>query len=251
MPAVLVMVNDIAAFMEAYPKQEDAIVRFVREAGRNGIYLIMTADGTSSVRVRMRQSFRQVFAVNLADSSDYSMIFGSMHGVVEPNGFGRGLVKTEEGILEFQAAHLSQNDDDYGYAAALATDLAHRAEAQGLKRARSVPTVPERVTLEVLAARQIPAGMLPVGIYEDTLGVAGFDFEETAIARAVFQRRRNGISFMRAFVSATAASRSPCAKGARWPWRSTPSSPTMLACMPISSKAWPARDVRPRGSLLQ
>ena len=45
--------------------------------------------------------------------------------------------------------------------------------------------------------------------------------------------------------------RSPCAKGARWPWRSTPSSPTMLACMPISSKAWPARDVRPRGSLLQ
>lgn len=206
MPAVLVMVNDIAAFMEAYPKQEDAIVRFVREAGRNGIYLIMTADGTSSVRVRMRQSFRQVFAVNLADTSDYSMIFGSMHGVVEPNGFGRGLVKTEEGILEFQAAHLSQNDDDYGYAAALATDLAHRAEAQGLKRARPVPTVPERVTLEVLAARQIPAGMLPVGIYEDTLGVAGFDFEETAMARAVFQRRRNGISFMWALVSATASS---------------------------------------------
>ena len=50
---------------------------------------------------------------------------------------------------------------------------------------------------------------------------------------------------------ATAASRSPCAKGARWPWRSTPSSPTTPACMPISSKAWPARDVRPRGSLLQ
>ena len=66
--------------------------------------------------------------------------------------------------------------------------------------------MPERVTLEVLAARQIPAGMLPVGIYEDTLGVAGFDFEETAMARAVFQRRRNGISFMRALVSATAAS---------------------------------------------
>lgn len=202
MPAIAVLVNDIAAFLEAYPKLEDAMVRLTREAGRYGIHLVMTADGTSSVRVRMRQSFRHVLAVNLADETDYSMIFGSMRGVSIPRGFGRGLVRSGEALLEFQAAHLAEDGDDYGCAAALSAELDARARRLGLARARRVPTVPDKVTLDVLGAYPVPAGAMPFGVLEDSLGVAAFDFEETPMARALFQRRRSGAAFMRAFVAA-------------------------------------------------
>lgn len=205
MPAILVIVNDIAAFLEAYPKLEDRMVRFVREAGRYGIHLVMTADGTSSVRVRMRQSFRQVLAVNLADQTDYTMIFGSMHGIAAPRGFGRGLVKVDDAILEFQTAHLTDNGDDYGCASTLAANLAARAAAEHIPSAPAIPTVPAQVTPQLLCARPAPVGAVPFGIFEDTLGLASFDFEEAAMARALFIRRRCGIDFMRSFVQASTA----------------------------------------------
>lgn len=199
-PALVVILNDVAAFLEAYPKLEDRLARLTREAGRGGVYLIMTAASTSSVRVRMRQTFRQVLACNLADTSDYGMIFGSMRGLPQPNGFARGLAKTDEGVFEFQGAHLCESGDDFRFAAEFCVEQAVLSSERGIEPAPPVPTVPEQVTAEMLVAYDVPPACVPYGIYDDTLDVAYFDFREHCISRILFSKRRDGISTVRALI---------------------------------------------------
>ncbi len=200
-PALLVILNDVAAFLEAYPKLEDRLARLTREAGRGGVYLIMTAAGTSSVRVRMRQTFRQVLACNLADVSDYGMIFGSMRGLPQPSGFARGLMKTDEGVFEFQGAHLCESGDDFRFAAEFCAEQAASSIERGIEPAPPVPMVPEHVTAELLAAYDVPPACVPYGVYDDTLEAAWFDFSEVPLARCVFQRRKSGVSFGKALLT--------------------------------------------------
>lgn len=198
MPAELIVLNDVSAFLETYPKLEDRLARLTREAGRGGIYLVMTAAGTSSVRVRMRQVFRQVLACNLADPTDYGMIFGSMRGLPQPDGFARGLTKVDDCIFEFQGAHLSDRGDDFGFASAYCVELA--ACEQTGTFAPPVPTAPEQVSVDMLASCEVPLYCIPYGISDDHLDVASFDFSETPLARCVYQKRKSGASFAKALL---------------------------------------------------
>ena len=206
LPALLVILNDLAAFAETFPKLEDRLVRLLRDAGRNGVYFAATAAGTSSVRLRMRSLFRQVLACDPVDEADYQVIFGSMRGQPKPHGFGRGLVRLDDQLLEFQAAHAAPtpDEDEFAFIRNTCEALAHRAELDGGPVAPPIPTVPEHVFPEVLeaaverdAARGAEAGdRLPFGIYEDTLAPACFDFEEMPLNRVLFSRKRDGAAFV-------------------------------------------------------
>ncbi len=201
LPAIVIVLNDIAAFLEAYPLLEDRLGKLVREAGRSGIYLIATAAGTSSVRVRMRQNFRLALAVNLADTTDYGMIFGTMRGLPQPKGFGRGLVQMEEGIFEFQAARLAEDGDDFGFAAGYCRNSGEIAQVVGDVQAPAIPTVPDRVSPAMGAAFPATDDFLPYGINDADLSPAGFDFSDSPLARVQFQRRKDGLAFTKAFLA--------------------------------------------------
>ena len=210
LPAIVVVLNDIAAFTETFPKLEDRYVRLLRDSGRNGVYMVATAAGTSSVRLRMRSLFRQVLACDPVDASDYQVIFGSMRGQPQPHGFGRGLVRLDDRLLEFQAAHAAPADgeDEFAFIQATCEALAHRAEVDGEPVAPAVPTVPEHVYPKVLdawAARDAADGneardRLAYGICEDTLTPAYLDFEEMPLSRVLFSRKRDGAAFTEALV---------------------------------------------------
>ena len=120
-----------------------------------------------------------------------------------------GLVRLDDQLLEFQAAHAAPtpDEDEFAFIRNTCEALAHRAELDGGPVAPPVPTVPEHVFPEVLeaaverdAARGAEAGdRLPFGIYEDTLAPACFDFEEMPLKpRAVLaQARRRPRSWTR------------------------------------------------------
>lgn len=203
MPAIVVVLNDIATFMETYPKQEDRLTRFVRETGRSGVYLVATAAGYSSVRVRMRQNFRQTLAVNLADPADYGLLFGSMRGVPQPKGYGRGLVQLEDGVFEFQAARLTEGGNDFAFAARMCAELAAAAQRAGGIFAPAIPMAPEVILPEMIDASLASDTFVPYGIHDDDLSVAGFDFTDTPMARCQFQRRKDGAAFLRSLLAAT------------------------------------------------
>lgn len=205
MPAIVVVLNGLSAFMEAAPQLEERLVRLLREAGRNGIYVIASAPGTSSVRIRMRQTFRQVLVCDPSDPAEYGMVFGSMRGIPAPRGYGRGLTLTDEGIFEFQATQLDRAGDEYGAAATLSERALHEHEEAGLPRALPIPTIPEHVEPEALLAQPMHSLYMPYGLYEDTLEVAGFDFDEAAMVRVLYQRRKSGSAFLHSFVELAAS----------------------------------------------
>lgn len=203
--SLLVVVNDIAAFLELYPKLEERMGALTREAGRSGLHLVMTGASTGAVRMRMRSNFRQVIACDLADASEYGMVFGSVRGVPEPHGFARGLARVDGSLLEFQGAHLVVDGSDFSFASAYCTGLAEEAASLGPSalKAPAIPTVPKVVTPEILAlvtAHQDFDGLLPYGIFEDTLEVASIDFEESPMARVLYQRKKSAAAFAHALV---------------------------------------------------
>lgn len=198
-PAMVVMINGISAFLEAYSKYEEALIAFARDAAQVGIRLVITAEGANVVRTRLRSSFRQVLACDLADPNDYMMLFGSMRGVPLPHGYGRGLVKTDDGLLEFQAAALCPAaESEYDCIVAECDAMAQAARAV----APAIPMPPKRVDARTLAAAQLPGAAVPYGIYDDTLGVAAFDFDEAPLARCCFQKKNYGREFISAFLDA-------------------------------------------------
>ncbi len=154
------------------------------------------------MRMRLRNSFRQIMACDLADPSDYMMLFGSMRGVPIPHGYGRGLVKVEGSILEFQGAALCpEGESEYDF---IVSECEAMAEHSSVK-APSVPMPPETVSAELLAGVPVAEGTVPYGVYDDTLEAAVFDFNDVPLARCCFQKRKCGKDFLASFLPAAAA----------------------------------------------
>lgn len=208
-PSIAILVNGISAFMEVYEKYEDALIRLARESVSAGIRMVVSAESLGAMRLRLRNSFRQTLACDMADLSDYAMLFGSVRGLPKASGFGRGLVQMEDGVMEFQAASVcGQDESDYGFVSARCAELARGADVS----APAIPTAPERVTLEMVDGfwRAAAERQIPYGVFDDSLSVAALDFSDVPIARVAFHKRREGSRFMSAFIKGA------CASAGRW-----------------------------------
>ncbi len=199
-PSILVVLNGMAAFLDAHAEYEEDLVSFAREAAQAGIRLVVVGETPNAVRMRMKSHFRQIFACDLPDPSDYVMLFGSLHGTAAPHGFGRGLVKMGEGLYEFQAASACPEDEsEYDAIANACAELSAAHPGQD-GRAPAIPLPPERVLPEMLAAARVSEDAVPYGVFDDALAIASFDFTETAIARCAYLKPKTGASFAAALI---------------------------------------------------
>lgn len=198
-PAMLVVINGISAFLETYSSMEEDLIGFAREAAQAGIRLVITGEGSSAVRMRLRNHFRQVLACDLPIKDDYVMLFGSMQGVPIPHGYGRGLVRMDDELFEFQTASICGPDEsEYEAISALGAALT----TEGAPVAPAVPMPPEQVPPRMLAEAPVAPGHVPCGIYDDTLGVASFDLGEAPLARVAYLKRKEGGRFLSALIEA-------------------------------------------------
>lgn len=199
-PAILVVLNGMAAFLDAYPEHEEDIVSFAREAAQAGIRLVVVGETPNSVRMRMKNHFRQILACDLPDPSDYVMLFGSLQGTAVPHGFGRGLIKVDDTLYEFQAASACpQDESEYDQIVEVCTQMSEAHPGQE-GRAPAIPLPPAQVLPQMLASAPVPQHAIPYGIFDDTLAVAAFDFSESALARCVYLKPKTGSLFASALI---------------------------------------------------
>ncbi len=198
-PAILVVINGLAAFSDAFPGLEEELIGLVRGSAQVGIFIVAVGEAPGSVRMRLKSYFRQVIACNLPDASDLVMLFGSLQGAPQPHGYGRGLAKVHDVLCEFQAASLcSEAESEYD-----AIVRACAVWAQGQESAvPSIPVPPDRVTLGMLLGAQVRPGEEPYGLFYATLGWATFDFKETPLARVVSLKAKASASFIAGLVEA-------------------------------------------------
>jgi S-DNA-T family DNA segregation ATPase FtsK/SpoIIIE len=201
-PAILLIINSIALFLELFEIYESRLTTLAREGTRVGIYVVLTATACTDLRIRMRSCFKQALACSLDDVNHYNDIFGSIRGVAIPNGYARGLVKLGENALyEFQAAHIGSSDaDDFALIREACLKLAGSSESL----AKQVPVLPEYVNAEVLAnmsdGKAICRSYVPFAILEDSLECAAIDFEECPLIRVLFAKPKDGLAFISEFL---------------------------------------------------
>lgn len=174
---IVVIIDNITAFNEIYEENEDMLIYLSREGKQYGIYFIVTASSINGIRYRMQQNFSQYLALRLNDESDYLTIVGKTEGLIPADFEGRGLVKMDGDIFEFQTAIAVGKNNSY-------FDIESYCEKLNKKytnKARKVPILPKEVTLELMKPYYDGDLNLPIGINYINLNVVKYDFSKNYI----------------------------------------------------------------------
>ncbi|WP_158587434.1 FtsK/SpoIIIE domain-containing protein [Neobacillus notoginsengisoli] len=179
MPSIIVAINNFAAFTEIYEEKEEAVSFLSREGTKYGIYFVLTALGTSVVRFRLLQNFKQLITLQLNDESDYSTVVGKTEGLFPSKHKGRGLIRRDD-VYEFQIAHVTDDPVPYPFIQEACGKL-----LTGWKGAfaKKIPILPEKVDIDFLAD-SIGTGQslsLPIGVEKNSLNVHHYPFGQSYI----------------------------------------------------------------------
>ncbi|MBP3441244.1 MAG: type VII secretion protein EssC [Clostridia bacterium] len=174
LPSIVVAINNFAAFTEIYEEKEEAVAFLSREGTKYGIYFVLTAPGTNSVRFRLLQNFKQLLVLQLNDETDYSTVVGKTEGLYPSKFKGRGLVK-RDALYEFQLARLTKDEAPFAFITNLCKAIS--AKWKGVS-AKKVPILPDEVNTEFLSEYYNPDKpfTIPVGVEKNSLNVHSYSF---------------------------------------------------------------------------
>lgn len=181
-PAIVVSILNIAAFIELMPHLEDVFQTLTREANRYGIYFVVCANTYGDVRYKLKSNFKQVFTLPLADEDEYLSVFGSMKGVIPPKTFGRGLIKIDDKVYEYQSAFIHKKEEDFfEHWQHFCKQLKEKWCKDTEVNVEEIPVLPEVLRAEELLEKEILHNTLPLGLYEKNFVVSLLDLESTPL----------------------------------------------------------------------
>ena len=178
LPQILIFINNYEALNESYENYIDLISTLSREGEKYGINFIITATGVNAIRGKTQQNFSKVYCLQFNDPSDYMSIFGSTHGMVPSEIEGRGLVKIDGNLYEFQTAYPYKWDEINTFIKNVCTQLSQIVK----KEVPKIAILPSHVRLSDINYAIDSLKDIPIGIKKDTLEVATFDFSRNPIS---------------------------------------------------------------------
>ncbi len=183
MPRCIVAINNYEVFNESYEDYIDIVSGLAREGERYGIMFIITASGANSVRGKTSQNFSNQICLQFNDPNDYISILGSTHGMVPSDILGRGLVKLQGEIYEFQTAYPCKWDDINAYIKNVCYKLNEVLKLQ----APEIAVLPDHVRMDDIARVITDLNNVPIGIEKNTLAISTFDFNKNKISLVASQ----------------------------------------------------------------
>lgn len=191
LPAVLVVIDNIAAFREKMGEQYDLLLsRMTRECEACGVYFLVTAGGRGMTQLprNVAQFFRTSICMEMNDPSDYADLLNvNRVAIVPEKGIpGRGLVRVDEVILEYQTAVCLDADQEYDVCLKdIAAACARMKAAWHGKPARPIPTIPDKLDWDAFLQSQEAAALmkdprwLPIGYDQKTASIYAVDLSRT------------------------------------------------------------------------
>lgn len=181
MPAILVVINNYAAFNELTPQLEEPLMVLLRDSARYGIHFVVCANAHGDIRYRMASSFKQTLVLPMASEGEYLSIFGSMRDVVPPKGRGRGLVKVDGSLREFQVASIEEEGESFFQAVHSLSDKARsKWVGQCARPAGAVPTIPKILCAAEFGEYLKEGYRVPVGIKAADFSLAEVDLASSS-----------------------------------------------------------------------
>ncbi len=176
LPNIVVVINYFEVMNELYMDMGDNFVPLIREGSKYGIYFIITTENQSSIRLKVTQSCKQIYTLQLNNEMSYRDILGKTDGLVPTNYLGRGLVKLDK-VLEFQTAFIDKQDDIIQKIKSSVKQLSD----SGMLKAKRIPTMPDEITYDVFNKKYVDLENIPVGISKDTLVSTVFNFKKNGV----------------------------------------------------------------------
>lgn len=177
MPMAVVVIDNMAAFKEYFPDQNEDINTLAREAQGVGISFVVTAATSNSLNYRAQANFGKKFVLNCNDTNEYSAMFGHCKVTPKENA-GRGLCMREKRILEYQVAMFGKSDKEAERSQELKVFIAER-NAQCTTKAIKIPMIPEKLPLAETMSENVAAfrtqGVLPVGMDFGTVALTSIN----------------------------------------------------------------------------
>ena len=178
MPAIVIIINNYESFKEEYQmKYDDVLLTLTREGNNCGIAFIFTVSSSSDMRYRLGQNFKNKIALRMNNESDYNSIFDRISKKRPSNLFGRGLISENGQIYEFQTAKICEPEE---YNVFIRDLIEHQKEINKTK-AKPVPVLPDRITVEEVRKNIKSLQSIPLGIYKDSLSWCKYNFEKEFI----------------------------------------------------------------------
>ena len=203
-PAVVIMVDNYAAFKEKTEERyEEIMIRLSREGVNYGIFLVVSGAGfgMNDISNRVGENLNTILCLGLSDRFAYGDLLHNMQIEVLPEtGIrGRGLAYLGKKILEYQTALALPAENDYQRMEKIENECLTMSRAWTGKRARPIPEIPEKpvwslfAELEDYEKMSRSADYLPIGYDQSNANVYGIPLRHT-YCYMIWGGRRTGKS---------------------------------------------------------
>ena len=177
LPLLVFIINGYETFSELYSSESEELVSIYRECKKYGIIFILTATAASNIRTKVSSSFDNIICLQLNDESDYMYLLNAERGQVPAKMYGRGLIKINKNILEFQTITICDTKDF--------STLIKKAELEMNKayteHAEKIVSIPKILTLKNMTISNYNLKAIPVGYDITTKNIATYDFTKDNI----------------------------------------------------------------------
>ncbi len=172
LPNIIAVVNSLDVLMETYPDYIDKLIPIIREGSKYGINFLITATSQGSVKLKVSQSCKQTFCLQLKNENDYKDVLGRTDGLVPSQSVGRGLTKLNR-VVEFQTAFIAKEN-----AYIRINELIGTLNEKGINKASSIPVMPETIEISRFAAKYTGLDKVPIGYTKETLMSYLYDYKK-------------------------------------------------------------------------
>ena len=191
-PQILFLLNNYEAILEAYNDIYENISSIGRDCERYGISIMITCNTPSTLGRRVSGCFENKYALHLTDPSDYYGVFNSKSKIKPRDILGRGLANND-GVHEFQTASIVEDKHSLNK---YINETCQKIKSIDLEVAPRIPSLPEKVTFDIVEKEISDIKKVPIGISKNTLKVVNFDFSTYTATSISSNKLININSFM-------------------------------------------------------
>ena len=177
-PRIMIVINNYEVLGETYESYIEQIASLSREGEKYGIYFIISATGVNAVRGKTSQNFINQLCLQFNDEGDYSSILGPVRGMIPAPVRGRGLVKINGRIHEFQTAYAYKWDEINTFI----KNVCAKLKEQVYSSAEIIEVLPEHVRIDNVKKEINTLDNTPIGIIKETLEISKFNFNKNLIS---------------------------------------------------------------------
>lgn len=111
-PNILLVIHNYQNLSDTDPEARQKIIQIAREGTKYGIFMIMTGTSANSIPYSMQPLFRNVYTLRQNTDDQYREIVGKTEGIVPEQYKGRGLVRANGTVCEFQTQLVFEDADN-------------------------------------------------------------------------------------------------------------------------------------------